>query len=58
MDTKYLFLVIIIVAICRLAFVSANNAKLKKRYGPAAECHVQANLFALSHYHAGKRSGV
>lgn len=29
MDTKYLFLVIIIVAICRLAFVSANNAKLK-----------------------------
>lgn len=33
MDTKYLFLVIIIVAICRLAFVSANNAKLKKRYG-------------------------
>ena len=33
MDTKYLFLVIIIVAICRLAFVSANNDKLKKRYG-------------------------
>lgn len=37
MDTKYLFLVIIIVAI---------------------ECHVQDNLFALSHYHPGKRSGV
>lgn len=74
MDTKYLFLVIIIVAICRLAFVSANNAKLKKRYGdgelllvdkfqfiggldlPQMSC--ASNLFALSHYHAGKRSGV